>query len=100
MLIDTHAHARRIATPLTPVTMGRPFDDPMQMNVFRQVEEVGLPLTFHIAPKIGGGYGCYDEPGLPRPGEGPEGIPKLDTPGPKSARTSRRRTARGIRRAK
>ena len=43
-----------------------PFDDPMQMNVFRQVEEVRLPLTFHIAPKIGGCYGCYDDLGLPR----------------------------------
>ncbi len=43
-----------------------PFDDPMQLNVFHQVEEVGLPLTFHMGPSIGGCYGCYDEPGLPR----------------------------------
>ena len=43
-----------------------PFDDPLNMNVFRQVAEVGLPLTFHIAPAIGGYYGCYDELGLPR----------------------------------
>jgi len=41
------------------------FDDPMNMNVFKQVEEVGLSLTFHIAPGIGGHYGCYDELGLP-----------------------------------
>lgn len=43
-----------------------PFDDPIQMNVFHQVEEVGLPLTFHIAPRQGGFYGCCDELGLPR----------------------------------
>ena len=43
-----------------------PFDDPRNMNVFRQVEEAGLPLTFHVAPAIGGYYGCYDELGLPR----------------------------------
>lgn len=41
-------------------------DDPLNMNFFAQVEEIGLPLTFHLAPKIGGYYGCVDEPGLPR----------------------------------
>jgi len=41
-------------------------DDPLNMNFFAQVEEAGLPLTFHLAPKIGGYYGCVDEPGLPR----------------------------------
>ena len=43
-----------------------PFDDPMNMNVFKQVEELGLPLTFHVAPQVGGFYGCYDDLGLPR----------------------------------
>ncbi len=43
-----------------------PFDDPLNMNVFKQVEKAGLPLTFHIAPQIGGCYGVYDDPGLPR----------------------------------
>ena len=43
-----------------------PFDDPLNLNVFRQVEEHHLPLTFHIAPRIGGFYGVYDELGLPR----------------------------------
>ena len=43
-----------------------PFDDPLNMNLFAQVAEVGLPLTFHLAPEIGGYYGCYDELGLPR----------------------------------
>lgn len=42
------------------------FDDPLNMNFFRQVEEVGLPLTFHVAPRFGGCYGCVDDVGLPR----------------------------------
>jgi predicted TIM-barrel fold metal-dependent hydrolase len=43
-----------------------PMDDPLNMNLFAQVEELGLPLTFHLAPRIGGYYGCVDELGLPR----------------------------------
>ena len=41
-------------------------DDPLMMNVFHQVEELELPLTIHIAPAIGGFYGCYDDRGLLR----------------------------------
>ena len=45
--------------------------DPEEMaeayrNVLKQVEEAGLPLTFHVAPRVGGFYGCVDELGLPR----------------------------------
>ena len=43
-----------------------PFDDPLNLNLFHQVEEAGLPLTFHVGARIGGLYGCYDELGLPR----------------------------------
>ncbi|MCE5346640.1 MAG: amidohydrolase family protein [Bacteroidales bacterium] len=43
-----------------------PLDDPLNINLFKQVEQIGLPLTFHLAPQIGGFYGCYDDPGLPR----------------------------------
>lgn len=43
-----------------------PLDDPLNMNLFAQVEESSLPLTFHLAPKLGDFYGCADEPGLPR----------------------------------
>ena len=43
-----------------------PFDDPLNLNVFKQVEEAGLPLTFHVATQIGETYGVYDDPGLPR----------------------------------
>ncbi len=41
------------------------FDDPRVEALFRACERYGLPLTFHIAPQIGGCYGLYDEPGLP-----------------------------------
>ncbi len=43
-----------------------PFDDPMVMNLLAQAAEVGLPVTIHIAPRIGGCYGLFDDPGLPR----------------------------------
>jgi len=43
-----------------------PFDDPLNLNFFGQVEEAGLPLTFHVGPQEGGCYGCIDEVGLPR----------------------------------
>ena len=42
-----------------------PFDNPMMENLFSACEKTGLPLTFHIAPQIGGCYGIYDDPGLP-----------------------------------
>lgn len=42
-----------------------PFDDPRVVTLLRACEKHGLPLTFHLAPQIGGCYGLYDEPGLP-----------------------------------
>ena len=42
------------------------FDHELNLNLFSQVEEIGLPLTFHVATKYGGTYGCYDDLGLPR----------------------------------
>ncbi len=44
-----------------------PFLHPMVQNFFKKAEKVGgMPITFHIAPFIGGAYGLYDEPGLPQ----------------------------------
>jgi len=43
-----------------------PFLDPYLQNLFRAVEKVGIPLTFHIACRIGNTYGIYDDPGLPQ----------------------------------
>ena len=41
-------------------------DDPLMENLFACCEEVGLPVTIHISPCFGGGYGIVDEMGLPR----------------------------------
>jgi len=43
-----------------------PFLHPLVQNLFKHVQKVGFPLTFHIAPQIGGAYGLYDDPGLPQ----------------------------------
>lgn len=43
-----------------------PLDDPLNINLFKQIEEAGLHLLFHLAPQVGGYYGCYDDVGLPR----------------------------------
>jgi predicted TIM-barrel fold metal-dependent hydrolase len=54
-----------------------PVDDPLNMNVFAQVEEAGLPLTVHLAPRVGGYYGMADELGLPRLEKTLRAFPKL-----------------------
>ena len=46
-------------------TYNMSFFDPYMQNFFRAVEKTGLPMTFHLAHRLGGSYGIYDEPGLP-----------------------------------
>ncbi len=41
-------------------------DDPLLDHLYDCLEETGMPLTIHIAPKFGDGYGIVDEIGLPR----------------------------------
>ena len=41
-------------------------DDPKVDNLFSFCEELGLPVTIHIAPEPEGYYGIIDELGLPR----------------------------------
>lgn len=48
------------------VTVNLPFSHPLMQNLFRHVEATCLPLTFHIHTRIGGGYGVYDDAGLPQ----------------------------------
>ena len=43
-----------------------PFLDQRSQNLFKHVQDVGLPLTFDISHKIGENYGFYDDPGLPQ----------------------------------
>lgn len=54
-------------------------DHPLNMNLFAQVEEIGLPLTFHLASTKDnqGQYGCYDDLGLPRLEKVLQTFPKL-----------------------
>ena len=54
-----------------------PFTDPLVRNLFKHVEEAGIPLTFHIAPFVGGFYGLYDDPGLPQLEYSLSSFPKL-----------------------
>ncbi len=41
-------------------------DDPLLDHLYSALEETNMPLTIHIAPKFGDGYGIVDELGLPR----------------------------------
>jgi len=59
------------------VTANLPISDPLVQNLFKHAEKVGLPLTFHLAGKIGGIYGLYDDPGLPQLERSLERFPKL-----------------------
>ena len=59
------------------VTFNLPFFDPHMQNFFRAVEKCGLPLTFHLAHRLGGCYGVYDEPGLPGLAETLQKFPNL-----------------------
>lgn len=41
-------------------------DDPMIDNLFYHCAQCDLPVTIHISPEFGNGYGLVDELGLPR----------------------------------
>jgi hypothetical protein len=53
------------------------FDDPRVDNLFHHAEAAGLPVTFHVAPRIGGCYGLFDEPGLPLLERALDAFPRL-----------------------
>ena len=42
------------------------FLDPLVQNLFKCVQDVGWPLIFDGATRIGGAYGLYDDAGLPQ----------------------------------
>ncbi len=54
-----------------------PFLDPLVQNLFKHVEEVGFPLTFHVGAQLGNIYGLYDDPGLPQLERSLQRFPKL-----------------------
>ncbi len=51
---------------LGEMTANLAIDNPLYQNLFRQCEEVGMPVLFHLSPQIGVGYGLMDDLGLPR----------------------------------
>lgn len=59
------------------VTANLPFSDPLMQNLFRAAEVSGMPMTIHIAHKLGGCYGILDKAGLPGLAETLEKYPKL-----------------------
>jgi len=54
-----------------------PFLDPLVQNLFKHVEDVGFPLIFDISARRDGGYGLYDDPGLPQIEKCLQKFPKL-----------------------
>ncbi len=62
---------------LGEVTCNMPFRDPYIRNLFTHAANTGLPVTIHIAPKIDGTYGLYDDPGLPQLAETLKELPEL-----------------------
>jgi predicted TIM-barrel fold metal-dependent hydrolase len=54
-----------------------PFLDPLVQNLFKHAQEARFPVTFHIAPHIGGFYGLYDDPGLPQLEQSLQRFPEL-----------------------
>ena len=59
------------------VTANLDFLNPMVQNLFAGAQEMELPLTFHISPEKGVGYGLVDQAGLPQLEESLRRFPKL-----------------------
>ncbi len=59
------------------VICNMPFTDPFMQNFFRAVEETGMPMTIHVAHRVGDCYGIVDDPGLPGLEETLGRFPKL-----------------------
>ena len=47
------------------LTCNRRLDDPFLQALFAAAEKLGLPVTIHMSPEVGYGYGVVDDPGLP-----------------------------------
>ena len=51
---------------LGEVMLNVPVMDPMVQNLFKHAQDVGLPVIFDGSDRVGGGFGLYDDPGLPQ----------------------------------
>ncbi len=73
------------ARGLGEVCCNFPILDPFVVNFFRHAEIAGMPVTIHMSHRNGGGYGLYDEAGLPGLTEILRRFPKLKILGHSSA---------------
>ncbi len=62
---------------LGEMTANLAFDDPLVENLFRQCEQVGMPVIFHIGPRFGRCYGLVDDLHLPKLERALQKFPKL-----------------------
>lgn len=47
------------------LTINKRLDDTFLQAVFAAAEKLELPVTIHMSPEVGSGYGVVDDPGLP-----------------------------------
>ena len=47
------------------LTVNRPLDDPFLQALFAAAEQLDMPVTIHMSPEQGHGYGVVDHAGLP-----------------------------------
>ena len=58
-------YKRQGAIGVGEYTVNKPLDDPFQHAVFAAAEKLELPVTIHMSPEVGVGYGVVDRPRLP-----------------------------------
>ena len=58
-------YKRQGAIGVGEYTVNKPLDDPFQQAVFAAAEKLELPVTIHMSPEVGVGYGVVDKPRLP-----------------------------------
>ena len=58
-------YKRQGAIGVGEYTVNKPLDDPFQDAVFAAAEKLELPVTIHMSPEVGVGYGVVDQPRLP-----------------------------------
>lgn len=58
-------YKRNGAVGIGELTINRRVDDPLLEIIFETAGKLRLPITFHMSPEVGYGYGIVDDPGLP-----------------------------------
>lgn len=59
-------YLKRGCKGLGEITANLPFDDARVENLFATCQRLEIPVIFHIAPQMGGCYGLFDTPRLPK----------------------------------